>query len=124
LGTTAATGATAGTLQNGQTPAPGPKDLGHPANDEGPCTVTANSYPLTVGGEWAQDGTACHHFARGAVADIRIWDTQLSQASVQEVFAEGMPQIPAVSTWGVVVLLLLLTSAGTIVLARGRVPAR
>ncbi|MEK7711390.1 MAG: FG-GAP repeat protein [Planctomycetota bacterium] len=32
--------------------------------------------------------------------------------------------IPAVSAWGIVVLLLLIATAGTIVLARGRVPAR
>lgn len=31
--------------------------------------------------------------------------------------------IPAVSTWGIIVLLLLLATAGTIVLARGRIPA-
>jgi hypothetical protein len=43
--------------------------------------------------------------------------------SCTEVCANGAC-IPTVSTWGIVVLLLLLTTAGTIVLARGRVPAR
>jgi len=42
--------------------------------------------------------------------------------SCAEVCANGAC-IPTVSTWGIVVLLLLLTTAGTIVLARGRVPA-
>ena len=32
--------------------------------------------------------------------------------------------IPTVSTWGIVVLLLLVTTAGTILLARGRIPVR
>jgi hypothetical protein len=42
--------------------------------------------------------------------------------SCTEVCANGAC-IPTVSTWGVIVLLLLLATAGTTVLARGRVPA-
>ena len=43
--------------------------------------------------------------------------------SCTEVCANGAC-IPTVSAWGIVVLLLLLTTAGTIMLALGRVPAR
>jgi len=44
-------------------------------------------------------------------------------SSCTEVCANGAC-IPMVSTWGVIVLLLLLATAGTVVLARGRIPAR
>lgn len=36
----------------------------------------------------------------------------------------AVPTIPAVSTWGLVALLLLIASAGTVLLARKRIPAR
>jgi len=93
------------------------------SNGEGPCTVTANSYPLTIGGEWHQDGMACNPAARGAIVDVRIWDATLLDTDVQEIYSQGMATVPAVSTWGSLVMTLLVLAAGTVVLERRRTHA-
>jgi hypothetical protein len=79
----------------------------------------------------ASDGAVGDHFGAsvsvsGDVAVVGAWanDDQGDGSGSAYVFDMAGNAIPAVSTWGIIVLLLLLTATATVLIARGRVARR
>lgn len=61
---------------------------------EGPCTIIGNDYPLLVGGVVNQGDLGVHPAARGALADVRIYDRVLIPTEVQELYQATQCEIP------------------------------
>lgn len=77
--------------------------------------------PLQIG-IWQQDAS---WQMNGQIDELEIFDRALSASEIQAIFDAGSDgkcksTVPAVSTWGMMVMVLLLLAAGTLVMTRRR----
>jgi hypothetical protein len=64
-------------------------------------------------------------FYEGLLDDVAIWDSALSSAEIEALAAGGavpggVPAVPTVSEWGLIIMALLILTAGTVVICRKR----